>query len=192
VAQISNTLKSETLAYDYMLKQFKANGDINMVRKLEAAPVSMENGVPMEYHMVRDIAMHSLGIGTTHDMRSIVTGLLIPSFTFREYTLAEKIRLWRGKARNGISILWTTTLSTDLSQQVTEFEIPIYFFEGVYDYTCNYSVAKEYFDALHAPVKGFYTFENSAHSPIFEESERSVKILQTDVLVGSNSLADLK
>lgn len=192
VAQISNTLKSEKLAYDYMLEQFKANGDTDMVRKLEAAPVTMDGGVPTEYHMVRDIAMHKLGIGTIHDMRSIVTGLLIPSFTFREYTLAEKFQLWRGKARNGISILWETSIATDLSQQVTEFEIPIYFFEGVYDYTCNYNVAKEYFDALHAPVKGFYTFENSAHSPIFEEPDKSLKILRDDILAGSNTLADLK
>lgn len=190
VAQISNTLKSEKLAYDYMLQEFKANRNTDMVRKLEAAPVTMDGGIPMEYHMVRDVGMHSLGIGTTHDMKSIVTGLLLPSFTFREYTLAEKINLWRGKARNGISVLWETSIATDLSQQVTEFEIPIYFFEGVYDYTCNYSVAKEYFNALNAPVKGFYTFENSAHSPIFEEPEKAREILQKDVLAGSNKLAD--
>ena len=192
VAQMSNALRSEKLAYDYMLEQFKANGDTDMVRKLEAAPVTMQGGVPMEYHMVRDIGMHKLGIGTTHDMKSIVTGLLIPSFTFREYTLAEKFQLWRGKARNGISVLWETSVATDLSQQVTEFEIPIYFLEGVYDYTCNYSVAKEYFDKLHAPVKGFYTFENSAHSPIFEEPEKSRQILSEDVLNGTNTAADIK
>ena len=192
VAQMSNALRSEKLAYDYMLEQFKANGDTDMVRKLEAAPVTMQGGVPMEYHMVRDIGMHKLGIGTTHDMKSIVTGLLIPSFTFREYTLAEKFQLWRGKARNGISVLWETSVATDLSQQVTEFEIPIYFLEGVYDYTCNYSVAKAYFDKLHAPVKGFYTFENSAHSPIFEEPEKSRQILSEDVLNGTNTAADIK
>jgi hypothetical protein len=39
-------------------------------------------------------------------------------------------------------------------------------------------------------VKGFYTFENSAHSPMFEEPQRTVEILLTDVLAGSNSLAD--
>jgi hypothetical protein len=86
--------------------------------------------------------------------------------------------------------LWSTTLETDLSQALTDFELPIYFFEGVYDYTCNYSVAKEYFDALNAPVKGFYTFDHSAHSPIFEEPEKAREILQKDVLTGSNTLAD--
>ncbi len=192
VAQISNTLKSEKLAYDYMLEQFKANGDMDMVRQLEAAPVTMEGGVPTEYHLVRDIAMHKLGIGTTHEMKSIITGLLLPSFTFREYTLAEKFQLWRGKARNGISVLWETSIATDLSQQVPEFEIPIYFLEGVYDYTCNYSIAKEYFEKINAPIKGFYAFENSSHSPIFEEPEKSRNILTEDILTGTNGLADIK
>jgi pimeloyl-ACP methyl ester carboxylesterase len=192
VAQISNTLKSEVLAYDYMLKEFRANGNTQMVKKLEAVPVTMEGGVPLEYHMVRDVAMHSLGIGTTHDMDSIVTGILLPSFAVREYTFMEKINLWRAKARNGISVMWDTAIQTDLSQQVTEFDIPVYFFEGIYDYTCNYSVAREYFEKINAPVKGFYTFENSAHSPVFEEPERSLKILREDVLAGTNSLADTK
>jgi pimeloyl-ACP methyl ester carboxylesterase len=192
VAQISNALESEVLAYDYMLKEFRAKGNTDMVKKLEAVPVTMQGGVPLEYHMVRDVAMHSLGIGTTHDMKSIVTGIIVPSFTFREYTFMEKINMWRAKARNGISVLWETTVRTDLSQQVTEFDIPVYFFEGIYDYTCNYRVAKKYFDKINAPVKGFYTFENSAHSPIFEEPERSLKILQSDVLAGTNSLADSK
>lgn len=192
VAQMSNTLESEKLAYDYMLQEFKARGDTSMVRKLEAAPVTVEGGVPVEYHMVRDIAMHKLGIGTTHDMRSIVAGLLLPTLTFREYTLTEKFNFWRAKARNGISVLWQTTLSMDLSRDVSKLDIPVYFFEGVYDYTCNYSVSKYYFEKLHAPVKGFYTFEQSAHSPIFEEPEKSLKILREDVLAGTNNLADIK
>lgn len=37
VAQMSYQLKSEQLAYEYMLQQFKENGDTNMVQKLEAA-----------------------------------------------------------------------------------------------------------------------------------------------------------
>ncbi|MCB0125290.1 MAG: hypothetical protein KDE58_23715, partial [Caldilineaceae bacterium] len=61
-----------------------------------------------------------------------------------------------------------------------------------YDYTCNYSVAKEYFERLDAPVKGFYTFAQSAHSPIFEEPDKAQNILRKDVLTGTNRLADTK
>ena len=54
VAQMSDQLKSERLAYEYMLKQFKENGNNEMVRKLEAAPVTMTGGTPDAYLALRD------------------------------------------------------------------------------------------------------------------------------------------
>jgi pimeloyl-ACP methyl ester carboxylesterase len=191
VAQMSNQLKSEKIAYDYMLEQFQKNGNTKMVQKLEGAPVTATN-VPLEYQMIRDVAMHSLGIGTTHDMTSIVTGIVLPSWQSREYTLSEKFKMWRGKAAGGISALWSEVMVTDLSREVTEFSIPIYFMEGVYDYTCVYTEAKAYFEQIHAPVKGFYTFARSAHSPMFEEPKKVQEIIQKDILTGTNSLADIK
>ena len=104
----------------------------------------------------------------------------------------NKVNMWRAKARNGVSVMWDTSLHMDLSQEVTELDMPVYFFEGIYDYTCNYSLAKDYFEEINSPVKGFYTFENSAHSPIFEEPAKSLKILREDVLAGANNLADEK
>jgi pimeloyl-ACP methyl ester carboxylesterase len=192
VAQMSNQLKSEKLAYDYMLQQFKANGNTKMVRKLEAAPVTMTGGTPAAYRAVRDEAMHSLGVGTTHDMKSVLSDLVLRSLQSREYTFGEKVNTWRAKASSGVSIVWGTILAMDLSKQVPELDLPVYFFHGIYDYTASYTEAKAYFEKLKAPVKGFYTFEQSAHSPIFEEPEKVRKILQEDVLVGANSLADVK
>jgi pimeloyl-ACP methyl ester carboxylesterase len=192
VAQMSNQLKSEQLAYNYMLEQFKENRNSEMVRKLEEAPVTMVGGTPAAYLALRDEAMHSLGIGTTHTMNSVLNGIFLPSLTFRGYTLPEKINLWLGKSRSGVSPLWDVMLSTDLNQKVTELSIPVYFFEGIYDYTCSYTLARGYFDQLKAPIKGFYTFEQSAHSPLFEEPEKMDRILAVDVLQGMNNLTDKK
>ncbi|MEO8355420.1 MAG: alpha/beta hydrolase [Chloroflexota bacterium] len=192
VAQMSYQLRSERLAYEYMLQQFEKNGNREMVRKFEAAPVTMTDGTPDAYRALRDPAMHSLGIGTTHDMDSVITGLFLPSLASREYTLMEKVTTWRAKAHSGVALLWDEMLATDLSKEVTELAVPVYFFEGIYDYTCSYALAKDYFEQLQAPVKGFYTFEHSAHSPLFEEPEKMQKILQEDVLVGANKLADSK
>lgn len=192
VAQMSNQLESERLAYEHMLQQFREKRNKDMVQELEAALVTMTGGTPEAYLDVRDKGMHSLGIGTTHDMKSVITGLFLPSLIFREYTLREKVNLWRAKFSSGVSILWDTVIATDLSKDLPELDLPIYFFHGIYDYTVNYTVAKDYFEKLKAPVKGFYTFEQSAHSPIFEEPEKARKILQEDVLVGVNSLADAK
>ena len=192
VAQMSDQLTSEVLAYDYMLAQFKENGNTKMVQKLEAAPVTLADGIPDAYRAVRDVAMHSLGIGTTRDMDSVITGIFLPSLTSREYTLMEKVNMWRGKSQSGISTMWGEMTATDLAEKVPELDIPVYFLEGVYDYTCSYTEAKAYFETLKAPVKGFYTFEQSAHSPLFEEPEKMQQILLVDVLTGTNSLADEK
>lgn len=190
VAQMTDQLESERLAHEYMLEQFKEMGDKKMIRKLKSAPVTLAGGTPNAYLSLRDKAMHSLGIGTTHDMNSIITGMFLPSLTCKEYSLHEKINLWRAKARSGVSILWDTILATDLAKQVPEIKIPIYFFHGIYDYTVSYPLAKKYYEQIKAPIKGFYTFNNSAHSPIFEEPLLVRKIFEKDILNGANSLSD--
>ena len=189
VGQMTNQLQSEKLAYAYMLQRFEKDGNAKMVRALQEAPVTDSVPLPDSYLSVRDSAMHSLGIGTTHDMDSIVTGLLLRSLQNREYTLSEKIGMWRGKIFSG-SQLWNTQLSTDLTKKVTRLEIPVYFLHGVYDYTVSYPLAKSYYEQLDAPLKGFYTFTQSAHSPLFEEPKRMREIMETDVLAGARGLAD--
>jgi len=190
IAQMSNQLKSEQLAYEYMLEHFKKNRNTRMVRKLEAAPVSMNAGIPDGYLVLRDEAMHTLGIGTTHEMKSVISGIFLESLKNRDYTLSEKFNMWRGKASSGVSLIWKNMIITDLAKEVTKLDIPVYFFHGIYDYTVSYKLAKDYFDMLQAPIKGFYTFEKSAHSPLFEEPGKMQQILQKDVLSGANTLAD--
>jgi len=189
VAQMSFQLKSEMLAQEYMLGKYKESGNKKMIRKLEAAKITT-NGIPEAYFALRDPAMHGLGIGTTHDMKSVITGIILPSLACRDYTVREKINMWRGKSRSGISSLWNEILLTDLAKQAPSLDIPVYFFHGIYDYTVSCTLAKDYFEKLKAPVKGFYTFEQSAHSPLFEEPEKMRNILQEDVLKGLNRLAD--
>jgi pimeloyl-ACP methyl ester carboxylesterase len=80
--------------------------------------------------------------------------------------------------------------ATDLTQQVTALDLPVYFFHGRHDYTVSYTQARAYAEQLVAPLKGFYTFEASAHTPIFEEPEKALQIMLADVLAGTNQLAD--
>jgi pimeloyl-ACP methyl ester carboxylesterase len=190
VAQMAHQLRSEARAYDYMLGRCRTERRAALARKLEAAPVTLEDGVPPAYLRVRDEAMHALGVGTMRETRSVVTGLFLPSLRNRDYTLAEKINLWRGKAATGVSIMWKEMLATDLAERVPRVGVPVYFLHGAHDYTCTYAEASIYFDRLTAPLKGFYTFSESAHCPMFEEPEKVMAILREDVLRGTNRLAD--
>ena len=191
VSQMTAQLQSEKLAYDFMLRQYTEKGNTGMMRKLQAAPVTLENGVPAKYLKVRDKAMHKLGVGTMHNMKSVVKGIFLASLQCRDYTLKEKFNLWRGKAQAGVSPFWDEALNTDLSEELPELKLPVYFFEGVYDYTCSTQLAKDYFQKLKAPVKGFYIFDHSAHSPLYEESEKMQQIVKADVLNETNTLSSL-
>jgi hypothetical protein len=116
--------------------------------------------------------------------------IFLPSLQCPDYTAAEKINMWRGKFGAGVSYLWNDMMRTDLVTQIPELSLPVYLFHGIHDYTCSYAEAKAYFEILKAPLKGFYTFQQSAHSPIFEEPQKMLNIIQTDVLAGRNSLSD--
>lgn len=191
MAQVVHQLESETIAYEYMLATYKERGDTRMVRKLEAAPVTMTGGTPARYLRVRDTAMHKLRIGTTHDMTSVITGIFLASWRFHGYTLSEKFNLWRGRAFSRSFGLWDRLVDVDLRETVPEIQIPVYFLEGKYDYTCVTSLARDYFEQLKAPVKGFYVFDNSAHSPVLEEPQWARRIFETDVLGCVTTLADV-
>ena len=69
---MSYQLESERLAYEFMLERFKQKGDTKMVQRLERAPVTTTGGTPDGYLALRDKGMHSLGIGTTRDMKSVI------------------------------------------------------------------------------------------------------------------------
>lgn len=172
VAQVSNQDQSEQLAYDYMLDYYVKKGDLKTVSQLEAAPYGTD-----AYEQFRDQVMHQAGIGTTHKMDSVISGIFMPVMKNREYTLTEKINIWRGKAFSQKTVLNEEFKHSDLSETVTSLEIPIYFFSGKYDYTVNRFLTEAYFEKIQAPEKHFYLFEESAHSPIFEEPEKTIGIL---------------
>ena len=110
--------------------------------------------------------MHRLGIGTTHAMKSVLTEIFLASWRFRGYTVQEKIDLWRGRAFSRSFGLWDQLIRIATS------------------------LAKDYFEGLHAPVKGFSLFDNSAHSPVLEEPQQAHRMVEQDVMAGKTTLAD--
>ena len=190
MAQMVHQLRSEVMAHDYLLSVYRARGDAGMVRRLQAAPVNMEDGLSPTWMRLRDAAMHGAGVGHTRDINSVITGIFLPVWRVRAYTVIDKINVWRGKLWSQ-PFFWEDMLRDDLATRLTEFELPVYVFVGQHDQTASPTLSRAYFDAIDAPVKGFYAFDGSAHSPLFEEPERATQILLQDVLRGTNVLADV-
>jgi len=190
MAQMSDQLLSEKIAYEYILNRYKETKNQKMVDYFLSINLNNQKKLPEEYLKIRDASMHELGIGTMRNMKNIATDLFLPSLCFSEYTLSDKYHLWAGKSKFGISQNWEIMTRTSLIETKNDFKIPVYFFHGLYDYTCSYELAKKYFDKIKAPIKGFYTFDQSAHSPLFEEPEKMNKILINDVKNLRSDLAD--
>lgn len=193
VSQIANQREAEKLAYSFMSEECKKSGNRSLNRKLAKYPVikSDDAVIPFFRSALRDGAMHKMGVGTMRKMNSVVTGIFVPVMKCKAYTFREKINIWRAKSflKNKTSLI-EELFSTDLMLKVPEVKIPVYFISGKYDYTVSCQLSKQYFNKINSPVKGFYTFENSAHSPLFEETELFSKILTVDILKVETTLAD--
>ena len=193
MSQITNQAESEKIAYRYMLEQYTASGNIKAVEEFRKYPLldSDNYTVPFYKSLIRDESMHELGIGTMRNMRSVFKDVFVPVWFCKAYTLREKINIWASK----FSFIKKTKLidelfATNIPSIIPKLEIPVYFFSGKYDLTVNRDLSKSYFENLKAPVKGFYTFEKSAHSPVFEEPQRVKEIMFNDVLNGTTENSD--
>lgn len=193
MGQITNQSKSERMAYDFMLRQYTESNDCQSVKRLRKYHgLETESDLISFYNSAtRDKLMHQSGVGTMRSMKSVFKGVFLPVWTCRAYTLKEKWNIWKSKIffLPGTD-LKTETLTADFSQTYPKIDVPIYFISGQYDLTVNIDLSKDYYHTICAPLKGFYTFENAAHGPLFEEPERFRKILEKDVLHLENHLAD--
>lgn len=188
VGQVVNQDRSERLAYTYMLEEFEKRNDIKMLKKLRKHPIDVGGKISARYLGLRSIGMNKLGIGIMRSMTSSIDCVKIV-LGFKGYALGEKFKFAKGSMLS-LKGLWDNVMQSDLIKQVPNLQIPVYIFQGKYDYQVSYEIAREYAVALNAPVKGFYTFENSAHSPCFEEPEKMYDIMRVDVLNKQTSLSD--
>ncbi len=179
MSQACDQHQSELIAYDYMRKCYKEQGDSAMVTKFDEYDIQ---GSEEDYRRycssgLRDKAMHSLGVGTTSDMDDVIMGLFFPSLRIRAYTPLERINIWRGKAASGKFAVHNDSRLFNAFEAVPSIEIPIYFFAGEHDMTCCTSLQKEYYEAIKSPEKEFFLYEGCAHSPIYEDGSQTREIL---------------
>ena len=102
-------------------------------------------------------------------------------FTCKRYTWKERFNLPKGTFTS-YQALVDTMNKADAALLAPKFNIPVYILQGIYDYQTSYKEAKRFYEKIEAPLKKFYTFENSAHSPFVDEKEKFKQILKEDIL----------
>ena len=68
--------------------------------------------------------------------------------------------------------LWNQLMTVNFFNERTELKIPVYFFEGRYDYGTPFALVEKYIKKIKAPDKEIIWFEKSGHFLNLEETEK--------------------
>jgi pimeloyl-ACP methyl ester carboxylesterase len=179
IGQVSNFLESEKLAFNFMLQHALEINDKSAIRTLKKVDINSPDFPQYAWFITRTKLMNKYGFGFMREMPS--TFNMIKSLLFfKHYTISEKINWLRSQSFS--SKLAQTFYKVNFFESSTTFKVPIYIIHGKYDYITSYALAREYFEVIEAPQKGFFTFENSAHAPHWEEREKFIQIVRNIAL----------
>lgn len=182
VGQVGDQVRAEKISYDFVLAKAREMNDRRAEKTLKSiGPPPYDNSKEALEKMIIE-RRYVIDYGGAVKKGNFYREAVKPLIFCKEYTLSDKINYLKGMQFSK-KHLWDVVMKTNLFITAPDQQIPVYVLQGVYDYETSYKVAREYFDSLKAPLKKFYTFENSAHSPIFEEPEKFEMILK-EILLG--------
>ncbi len=171
--------KGEQLSYRWVLNQAVEQNDSKAAEKLRNLDFPDSTGnidLWLNYLMTQRRYVNNYGGGTTREITGMWPMVKIV-MNSGIYTLGEKLNFMNSNLFS-LENMWLDVINTNLFNEIDSMRVPVYIFQGTYDNTTPYSLAKEFYQQLKAPQKGFFSFENSAHSPIMEEPENFNSLLR--------------
>ena len=174
VGQAVDFVEAEKISYQFTLDRARALGNEKAVRELQdigSPPYPVENFA--EFIGVQRKWLFRFGgevYGETNNLR-YVAGILGMHLVAPEYSIGDTVNLVRGNQWSG-HLLLDDLHATNLPDQVPTLDVPTYFFVGRHDYVTVFEKVESYYEVLGAPHSELVWFEESAHSPNFEEPDR--------------------
>ncbi|MCD4731951.1 MAG: alpha/beta hydrolase [Bacteroidales bacterium] len=183
IGQVCYQYKGEQISFEWVKEQANKHNNEDAVEALSeiSFPDSLGNiDAWLDYLMVERNYVTKYGGGVTHELTGMWPVIKMVLET-KEYTFMEKINFMPASLFS-IEHLWLEVINKNLMNEIDSMQVPVYIFQGIHDYQTPYTIAKEFYDQLKAPQKAFFTFENSAHSPMMEEVDKFNSILRENVL----------
>lgn len=173
VSQLVNVTESDQISYEYTLRRAKETKKKRAVRQLEKI------GEP-PWDRLGHEAIQQKWLSAFHGgffYKKNPLGKMALNLVFEpEYRLTDIVKLAKGRFFSSHH-LQDEMETVDLRVQVPEVKVPVVFCMGRHDYITPAELAESYLTILKAPQKKWIWFEQSAHSPIFEEPEKFAYLL---------------
>jgi len=178
VGQVVNGVRNETVGYQQTLAQAEKVGNQQAVKELKAlAPYpGPKSAMTLQKVMGErkwDVALGGMIYGKDHDDSKLLASVS-PDYSDYDAASAQIGEL------QSVKVLLPTVADVDFDN-VTQFQCPIFIFAGADDRTTPRTVAKAYFDRIHAPQKKFFKIERAAHYVVSEAPGEVLVDLVRDV-----------
>lgn len=183
VSQVCHQYIGERISYDWVNEQANKHNNKKAIKALAkiSFPDSLANSDTwLDFLMIERKYVNKFRGGATREITEMwpVIKMVLDA---KEYTFKEKMN-YMPASLFSIKHLWIEVIHKNLFNEIDSMKVPVYIFQGKYDYQTPYSLAKSFFDQLNAPNKEFFTFENSAHSPLMEEVNKFNAIVRKKIL----------
>jgi proline iminopeptidase len=163
IGQIANAAEGERRSYAYTVAEAKKRGNAEALAELtKIGPPPY----PLESLIIQRGWLEEFG-GAWHEPRSLPQ-LMLTSYKASEITWYDGVKFMPGQEFSG-NALGPEIDRVDWMGTATRFATPVFIVAGRYDHNTDADLAHEYFEKIEAPTKQFKWFEQSAHSPPFEE-----------------------
>ncbi|MDP4239879.1 MAG: alpha/beta hydrolase [Bacteroidota bacterium] len=179
IGQVCSQYKAERISFEWIKEQARKQNNKKVILSISKMnfPDSLATSKTWsDFLMNERDYVGQFGGGITHKMTNMLP-LVKTLLNAKEYTFGEKVNYMTGSMFS-LKYLWPSVIRKNLFRDIDSMRIPVYIFQGKYDYQTSYEVAKEFYNQLKAPKKEFFSFENSAHSPIMEEVDKFNSIVR--------------
>lgn len=174
IGQVVDYVRNEQMSYVWTLEEAERTGDVKSLETLAEIGYP-ENGVyagdNRACQMKQRAVLHKLGGATYANRRPYWQELLFHDIpiVLGEYGLSGAVKYIKGISYSGSSPMARD--NPDFMNTAKKLDVPVYLTLGRHDFNCVHTLAEEWLERLEAPVKKLIWFENSAHSPQWEEAE---------------------
>ena len=182
VGQVVDAARGFQIAYNAVLNKAKDEANQSAIEELS----KIHPDSTWQHQEIISKWVELFGFGDFHDQVKAVQIRDELESSLTEYTSEDILNLDKGKilysqSPLGSDLTWLKNIN--MITLIPNFEIPVYFLCGKFDYKTPYQLVEEYYQNLNAPVgKELIMFENSAHVPILEERNMFHDVMINKVL----------
>ncbi|WCR28065.1 alpha/beta hydrolase [Paenibacillus thiaminolyticus] len=181
VGQVVNMLDNERIGFDKALSAARAAGnrkDTEALLRMEPYPLPefTEDWYKAMLKLRKYQGKYKLAAGPSFEL--VASALCSPFYSFRDTSIFFKAK----SMGEGQHYIWKHLVEFfDLPALGAAYQVPVFYIHGERDWQTPYTLARDFFSTIEAPLKQFYSIPDAGHVTMLDQKTRFTEALM-DIL----------